>query len=415
MNDIVGHMAIKQRLNPSAGQAAVMLEHAQMARFVYNLALEQRSMWTKDKRHFAAKITTATQMRELAELRGDLDWVGAGSSVVQQGALRDLDRAFDNFFAGRAEYPQFKRRTRDAGSFVVRDVLVKRQGRRTAVVHIPKVGYVRFVLSRPWADIATATSARVTLRNGRWHVSFTTKTLPAKIVAGTGAAVGIDRGVANSIATSDHQFAHAPGLSDGEQARFLALQRRKARQVKGSNRQARTKASIGRIHARLSDRRTDWVEQSTTRIARTHDLVALEALNTTGMTRKPKPKPDPDTPGVFLPNGARAKAALNKAILASCWGAFARRLTDKMPEGSVILVDPKNTSRACNECGHTSKGNRQSQAVFTCEQCGHAAHADTNAARNILDRAINPNPRTAGARTHQPATSGSRVNHPKAA
>lgn len=68
------------------------------------------------------------------------------------------------------------------------------------------------------------------------------------------------------------------------------------------------------------DRRTDWVEQVTTALARTYDLIALEDLNTAGMVRRPKPKPDPDKPAAFLPNGARAKAALNRAILASCWG-----------------------------------------------------------------------------------------------
>ena len=106
------------------------------------------------------------------------------------------------------------------------------------------------------------------------------------------------------------------------------------------------------------------------------------------MTRRPKPKPDPERPGVYLPNGARAKAGLNKAILASCWGKFATRLAQKMPDGHVVAVDPRYTSQQCHACGHTAPENRESQAVFCCTLCGHSGHADTNAARNIADRAI---------------------------
>ena len=98
--------------------------------------------------------------------------------------------------------------------------------------------------------------------------------------------------------------------------------------------------------------------------------------------------------GNHLPNGARAKAGLNKAILASCWGLFATRLEDKAgrtPEDHktiLVKVDPRNTSRRCAACGHTDAENRESQAVFQCRSCGHHAHADTNAAVNILATAI---------------------------
>lgn len=380
-------MSIRQRLYPDPGQQSVMLVHCAQARFVFNLGLAQRSMWTKDKRHYAQKVNLATQMRELSQLRAELDWLRAGSSVVQQGALRDLDRAFTNFFARRAGYPNFRRKNDGRGSFAVRDVRVRRLGRKWGVVSVPKVGTVRFRITRDWTDIAVATSARVTLTGGHWHVAFTT-TPPVRIVAGTGEVTGIDRGVANSIAAADGAMSHAPGWSKGEQTRYLALQRRLARQVKGSNRRRATKTQLGVLHRRLSNRRTDWVEQTTTTLARRYDLVGIEKLNTPGMTKRPKPTPDPDHPGAYLRNGARAKAGLNKAILASCWGKFATRLGQKMPEGHVVAVDPRYTSQQCNACGHTAPGNRESQAVFCCTQCGHSGHADTNAARNILDRAI---------------------------
>ncbi len=168
------------------------------------------------------------------------------------------------------------------------------------------------------------------LRHGRWTVSFTT---PArgKINLGTGAGmIGIDRGVANTIATSDADMFQAPILTTGEKKRFLALEQRASRQRAArkhaskqhadgkhvnSRRYEKTIKDLGKLRLRLDDRRTDWIEQTTTLLARQYDYVAFEGLNIPGMTKRPKPKPDPENPGQHLPNGAKAKAALNKAIL----------------------------------------------------------------------------------------------------
>lgn len=382
-----------------------MVEHCQQARFMFNIGLEQRSMWTRARavRVSASggpRVTTASQMRELTELRRELDWVRTGSTVVQQGALRDLDRAFTNFFAGRASYPQFKKRSEREGGFVVRDLTVRRLNRRNGVVLVPKIGEVRFRLSRNWSDVEAATSARVTLKNGAWHVSFTTPAAP-KIVAGTGALVGIDRGVANTVATSDGAMHQIPSLADNEQTRFLMLQRRLARQRKGSKRRTGTLDQLAVLRGRLSNRRTDWIEKTTTQLARTYDGVAIESLPVRNMVRKPKPRPDPDQPGGFLPNGAAAKAGLNKAIHASCWGRFADRLTHKTV---VVKVPAAYSSQECRQCHHVASENRESQAEFECVSCGHINHADTNAAQVILHRGepalaahlTTSNPRTFG-------------------
>jgi putative transposase len=425
-------VSVRQRLYPEPDQVVGLRRHADDARFVFNLGLGQRSLWRRSKHDRgvhpergnldAARVTTATQMRELAELRGELDWLREGSSSVQQAALRDLEGAFVNFYAGRARYPRFKRRDDRVGSFVIRDLTVRRLNKRWGTVMVPKIGQVRFRISRLWADIDRASSARVTLRNGRWHVCFTTP--PAeKTHAGTGAVVGIDRGVRNTLATHDGQMIQAPSLTVRERERFLGLERRLARQNTAarrgrdwdSRRRAATLERLAGLRQRLEDRRADWVEQTTTDLARTYDLVAVEDLRVPNMVRRPAPKPDPETPGVWLSNGARAKAGLNRAILASVWGRFLTRLEDKMPEGSVIKINPRDTSRTCAACGHCAPGNRESQAVFECEACQHQAHADTNAAVVILDRALNQTMAAGHAVSGRasPASAGS-VNHPAA-
>ncbi len=424
-------MSVRFRLLPSPAQEVALLAHCAHARFVWNLALEQANMW---RRWQGPTPNSAVRMRQLAEARQDNDWLASGSSSVQQGALRDFDTAMSGFFNGHKRRPRWRKAGVDEG-FVVRDLKVKRASRRTGMVFVPKVGCVRFRLSRDWSALESATSARVTKKSGQWHVSFTTGK-PSEITAGTGATVGIDRGVAASIATSDGVLDSAPGFSPVEEDRLVRLQRRLARQVKGSNRRAKTKASIGRLHLRRSNRRKDWVEKTTTDLARTYNLIALEDLKTSQMMRRPKPKPDPDTPGAFLPNGAAAKAGLNRGIAGSLWGLFEQRLSDKVGDRRLIKVPAAHTSQTCPECGHIARENRESQAVFACITCGHVDNADTNAARNILRRALGDQERgsvtnasafgaearalestptrgLSGARTHQPRTR--RVNQPERA
>ncbi|MCD2136049.1 transposase [Rhodococcus qingshengii] len=394
-------MSIVQRVYPIEGaQLDALVMHCDHARFVYNLGLEQRSWWTQSRRRFRQKITAASQMRDLTEARREFDWLRAGSTVVQQGALRDLDRAFTNFFARRAGFPTFKKRSNARQGFVVRDLSVRRVNRGWGEILVPKAGWVRFRISRTWVDICAATSARVGCVNGRWTVSLTTPPAPRRDACTT-ALVGIDRGVANSVATSDGRMFHAPGFTAGEQVRFVALQRRLARQLKGSANRDRTKAKLGRLRLRLADRRGDWIEQTTTEIAAVYCAAAVENLPIANMTRRAQPKPDPDRPGSFLSNGGRAKSSLNRAILASCWGKFAQRLDHKMP---VYAVSAAYTSQQCSNCGHTCPENRDSQAVFRCQGCGFAHHADTNAAINIRDRAFaidSPTRGHSGDRVHQ--------------
>jgi transposase len=232
--------------------------------------------------------------------------------------------------------------------------------------------------------------ARVILdRTGRWYVSFPSPQPPLDRQP-TGAGVGIDRGVRTALVTSDGQHFRVPRISDRRAARYLALQRRMARQRKGSRRREKTRLAMARIAARVTDRRKDWAEKVSTRLVMDHDLIVFEKLNTPGMTRRPKPKPDPEKDGNFLPNRARAKAGLNGGILASGWGMLATRTEQKATaSGTVtIYVDPRFTSQQCRVCGHIAQENRESQAVFVCVSCGHTDHADRNAAKVILARGL---------------------------
>ncbi|KJE21456.1 transposase [Frankia torreyi] len=250
---------------------------------------------------------------------------------------------------------------------------VRTLNRRWSEVRIPKVGWVRFRRSRTVPD---ARSYRVTRdRAGRWHVAFAV--VPDPIPApGTGTIVGADRGVTVSAALSSGESLHCPGLRPGEQARLVRLQRRLVKAKRGSNRRARLRARIARVKAREVDRRKDWVEKTSTGLARRYDLIRVEALPVGTMTRSAR--------GTVAAPGrnVRQKAGLNRSILAHGWGLLVRRLEQKAP-GRVEKINPAYTSQTCNTCGTRDREARENQAVFRCRACGCQANADVNAARNI--------------------------------
>ncbi|MGW1343587.1 RNA-guided endonuclease InsQ/TnpB family protein [Kribbella sp. NPDC002412] len=366
------------RLYPTYAQQAVLLGQCAHARYVWNLALEQWSMWSRDK---GATPTYAEQCRQLTAARAEFDWLRAGSQTVQQQALRDFRQAAKSFYAGTHGRPTWRKAGVHEGFRVVGSQAARVTGlsRKWAQVLVPKVGWVRIRLSRA---VPAAKSYRITRdRVGRWHIAFAAAPPPVPSPS-NGEVVGVDRGVTVSAALSTGELRTCPGLSEIEQARLQNLQRRLSRCRRGSKRRERVKAAMAKLHARARDRRKDWVEKTSTELARRFDVIRVEDLRVGRMTRRPKPKPDPDRPGSYLPNRRRAKAGLNRGILASGWGLLVRRLEEKAV-GRVEKVNPAYTSQTCSVCGHCAPANRESQAVFRCVTCGHQANADVNAAVNI--------------------------------
>ncbi|MEV4162889.1 RNA-guided endonuclease InsQ/TnpB family protein [Nonomuraea dietziae] len=367
----------RYRLQPTPAQEAALLEHCGHARFVWNLAVEQHAHWAPGRKGAPG---FAEQCRQLTEARAANPWLAAGSVTVQQQALRDFAQAMANFFATTHRRPTWRKAGRHEGFRIiaVKAGDVRRVSRRVGEVRIPKVGWVRFRWSRAVPE--GVKSYRVTRdRAGRWHVAFTA--LPEPIPApGTDEAVGVDRGVTVSAALSTGELLHAPGLRETEAARLRRLERRLARARRGSNRRSKIKAAIARLKARETDRRKDWVEKASTDLARRFDVIAVEDLKISNMTRSAK--------GSIAAPGrnVRQKAGLNRGILAAGWGRLVQRLEHKAPD-RVRKINPRYTSQTCNACKHTAQGSRESQALFLCVACGHRDHADVNAAKNMRDTA----------------------------
>ncbi|WP_440071766.1 RNA-guided endonuclease InsQ/TnpB family protein [Streptosporangium sp. OZ121] len=364
------------RLQPSPAQERALLEHCGHARFVWNLAVEQHAHWRPGR---GSAPGFAEQCRQLTEARATFAWLGAGSVIVQQQALKDFAQAMANFFGRTHRKPTWRSRGRGEGFRIVAVTPgdVRRVSRNVGEVKIPKVGWVRFRWSRP---VTEARSYRVTRdAAGRWHLAFAA--IPEPIPApDAGGIVGVDRGVAVSAALSTGELLSVPALRDTERKRLLRLQRKLARARRGSNRRTKVKLAVARLRAREADRRKDWVEKTSTDLARRFEVIAVEELKVSAMTRSARGTIE--VPG----RNVRQKAGLNRGILAAGWGRLVTRLEHKAP-GRVQKIDPCFTSQTCNACGHRAGESRESQALFRCVACGHRVNADVNAARNIRDTA----------------------------
>src|SRR6201997_1216623 len=210
------------RLLPSLGQAAALAEHCRHARLVWNLAIEQQQHWQPGRQAPGYN----EQCAQLTAARAEYDWLAAGSQTVQQQALRDFAQAMRNFFNRTHGRPTWRKAGKHEGFRQVglKQRHIKRLRSRDGQVRIPKVGWVRFRCTR--AIPAAVKSYRVNLdRAGRWHIAFAV--IPEPVPGpDDGSVVGVDRGVAVSIALSSGELLRVAGLGAGENERLRRLQAR---------------------------------------------------------------------------------------------------------------------------------------------------------------------------------------------
>ena len=349
---------------------------------LYNAALEERrGAWRWERR----SVSYVDQCRTLTSLRAVRPEVLACGVTVCRGTLRRLDWAFQGFYrrcrAGeRAGYPRFRSRSRwyslqweDKGGWRLDDT-----GRR---LHLLGVGAIKVRLHRPIEGTPKAVTVR---REGRrWWVTVRCVDVPAEPLPATGRDVGVDLGVSVLVATSDGALVTNDRFASRVAGRLAAAQRALATKQRGSKHRRRAVERVAAAHRHVRNCRTDRAHQLSRRLVNDYDLIVHEQLQVANLVRRPHPRPD--GAGGYEPNGAAAKSGLNRSIHDAGWGQLLAMISYKAESAgrTVIAVDPRNTSRKCATCGHVAAGNRRG-AVFKCQACGHQAHADTNAARNIL-------------------------------
>ena len=364
--------AYRYRCYPTPAQAAVLARAFGCARFVFNWALQVRSDAYQERQErpsyqdTSAALTTLKQQPETA-------WLTEVASVPLQQSLRHLDTAFRAFFAHRARYPRFKKkRGKQSATYVSSafryDIATQTQTPTLTLARMEEPLAIRW--SRPLPDDAGTQPTTVTVSRdtaGRYFVSLLVEEEIAPLPATTG-QVGIDLGLHDVVVMDTGEKVGNPHFFQQEAATLATAQRRLAKKRRGSKNREKARQKVARIHARIADRRTDFLHQLSTRLIRENQTICLESLAVKAMVKHP---------------------TLAKAIHDVGWGEFIRLLTYKAAwyGRTLIRIDRwEPSTKRCSVCGHVLDALSLEVRIWICPNpaCGAVHDRDINAARNIL-------------------------------
>ena len=388
---MIRRQAYKFQLKTNSAQVRQMRSFAGACRFVFNqaLALQKSKYEAGDK-----KLGYAELCAELLLLKNSNAWLNESPSQTLQQALKDMERAYMNFFAKRADFPRFKKKGFSGNFRFPQGCKLDQPNNR---IFLPKLGWIPYRNSRE--VLGEIKNVTVSHSCGQWYVSIQTEretvkvfTTPLNAEAQSGSekvadqihpstsAIGVDMGIAQFATLSDgHVFAAVNSFKQ-KQKHLARYQRALSRKVKFSSNWKKQKNKIGKLHQTIANIRKDYLHKTTTIISQNHALIVIEDLQVKNMSKRASG--DLNKPGFNV----KAKSGLNRSILDQGWFEFRRQLEYKQSwnGGEVIAVAPQYTSQRCSCCGSVTKENRQTQAKFACIACGYQANADVNAAMNIL-------------------------------
>lgn len=358
--------AFRYELLPNDVQRGLMVRHAGTARFAYNWGLQER-IRRFETQEGKAKFTNAMeQHRELNRLKKThFRWMYEVSKCAPQEALRDLDRAFRNFWRRRkkgdkkAGFPKPRKKGLDDRFRLTGSIRVEPRG-----IVFPRIGFVRTKESTEKFD-GRVLSATVSREADRWFVSLQVERERPDPKPIEGPVVGVDLGLTSFAVISGEAPIKAPKPLAGHLERLRKAQRRHFRKVKGSNNRRKSAVKLARIYRRIRNIRRDFLHKVTTKLAKTKSVVVVEDLSVSHLIRN---------------------RSLARSIADAGWSEFRRMLGYKCAwYGSELVVAPRGfpSTRRCSRCGHVGPRLDLSVRVFVCERCGHVAGRDENAAENL--------------------------------
>ncbi|MFJ8963421.1 RNA-guided endonuclease InsQ/TnpB family protein [Lentzea sp. NPDC102401] len=354
--------AFKYRFHPTDVQAAELLRTFGCVRLVYNKALEVRATaWSRDQRRISYNDTSA--MLTAWKSTSDLTFLNEVSSVPLQQALRHLQAAFGHFFDRRAKHPRFKSRKKSrASAEYTRSAFRWREDTLTLAKMTEPLS---IVWSRPLPEGSQPSTVTVSMdRAGRWFVSILVEDT-VDHHAPTTAVVGIDVGVTALVTLSTGEKISNPQHENRDRLRLTRAQRALSRKQTGSANREKARLKVARVHARICDRRQDFLHKLTTRLVRENQTIVFEDLHVSGMRRNRR---------------------LARAISDASWSRLRQMLEYKAAwyGRQAIAVDRwLPSSKMCSNCGATTDALPLRVREWTC-QCGVTHDRDVNAAKNIL-------------------------------
>jgi putative transposase len=365
--------AYKFELMPNGEQTRNLRRFAGSCRFAYNkaLALNTERYARKGKRLGYAALCAL-----LPAWKAEHEFLSDAPAQALQQALKNLERAYKNFFEKRADFPKFKKKGRRESFRVPQGFEVDSANGR---IKLPKLGWMRYRKSRN--ILGEASNVTISESCGKWFVSIQTEREVEIPRHSSKSAIGLDWGVVRFFTLSDGEYEDSCAPLKRFLPKLARLQRRLARKKKFSQNWKKAKARITKLHSRIADIRKDFVHKASDSVSKNHAIVCIEDLQVQNMSKRAVKK-------------VVQKSGLNRSILNASPFELRRQLEYKTlwKGGMLVPTPPQNTSRTCpiseGGCGHVSAENRKSQAKFVCVKCGFSANADWVGSVNIRDAGL---------------------------
>jgi putative transposase len=359
--------AYRFRMRPTRAQEPILNRMAGARRWVWNWALRR---WKGHYQATGKSIPLKTLSDELTRLKcqPETAWLKEADSQALQQAIKDLARAYANFFDPelKARLPRFKSRKRDQARFRIPQRVKVRDGK----VYVPKLGWINVRQSQP---VEGATKSATFKRDavGCWFV-----TLVVAFEMPDGAwpepdhskVIGIDLGLKDFLVTSDGDREPAPKFYRAGQRKLRRAQRKLSRRKPGSNRKAKARFAVAKIHQDIANERGDFLHKLTTDLVRDHDGLCIEDLSLKGLVR----------------------TKLAKSFNDAAMGEFRRQLEYKSlwNRKHLAVIDRFYPStRLCRGCGAINRELTLADREWVCD-CGTVHDRDLSAAINIRDEGL---------------------------
>jgi putative transposase len=355
--------AYRYRFYPTPEQEELLRRTLGCVRLVYNLVLHTRTEgWYAHRERIDYKQTSA--MLTEWKKQENLQFLNEVSSVPLQQGLRNLQKAFSNFWAGRTKYPNFKKK-RSGGSAEFTRAAFRWKDGQLWLAKCSEPLPIRWSRTIP----AGCEPSTVTVRldaSRRWFVSLLVNDHTVKPLPQVNKVVGIDAGISSLIATSDGEKIANPKHFKRLRLKLRQVQKTLSRRVKGSNNREKARREVARIQATIAQARKDFLHKLTTRLVRENQTIAVEDLAVKKMMKNHK---------------------LAQAIADASWAELIRQLEYKCHWYGRVLVKIDRwfpSSKRCGNCGHLVDKLPLDVREWDCPKCGTRHDRDINAAQNIL-------------------------------
>jgi putative transposase len=289
-----------------------------------------------------------------------------------QQALKNVDRAFANYFQKRADFPKFKKKGQPQSFRIPQGFEVDNQNGR---IKLPKLGWMRYRKSRD--ILGEPSNVTVSESCGKWYASVQTEREVETPQHPSMSVVGLDWGIVKLATLSTGKDVDQCQPLKSFLPKLAKLQRRLAKRKKFSKNWRKAKAGITKLHTKVANVRKHLMHKASHNISKNHVVVVIEDLQVKNMSKSATKK-------------VAQKSGLNRSILDASPFELRRQLEYKTQwrGGLLVAVAPQNTSRKCPDCGHVTAENRKSQAKFVCVECGFSAPADLVGAINIREAGL---------------------------